>query len=96
MIFMGFRKQVVLEILGMDILLPAMVHYRTGSGEHTAFCYINQMTGEVTVADEVAHQQELQKAILAYVKGQRRSRTTPPVPDEGFQRMDPKTYMNND
>jgi len=85
------------EILGLNILLPAAVNYRTESGEHTAFCYINQTNGEVTVVDEIANTQELQKAVAEYMKARTRKRVIPPVPQQGFDKMDPRSYnMNND
>jgi hypothetical protein len=84
------------EILGLNILLPAAVNYRTESGEHTAFCYINQMNGEVTVVDEVADTQALQKAVAEYMKSKVRKRVIPAVPQKGFEKMDPRSYSMND
>lgn len=82
-----------MEILDLNILLPAAVSYRTDSGEHTVFCYLNQMNGDITLVDEVANPDELKKAIGAFMR-RGRKRVIPPVPDEGFNKMDPKNYVN--
>jgi hypothetical protein len=85
-----------MEILGMQFLLPVVVKYRNSSDEeNTVFCYIDQVTKEVMLVD-TEPDAELQQAVQQYLKLQQKPRPLPVVPSEGFRRMTPDDYINEE
>lgn len=85
-----------MEILGMSVLLPIVVRYKDDAdNKSNVFCYINQTSGQVVVADPVSDKEILQTMIAEFIKSKQKRPVIPPVPKDGFEKIDPKNYIDS-
>lgn len=88
-----------MEILDCRVVLPAFVNVKHEEVVYNVFVYIDHMNKDVIIIDDdqlLCDKAELRKAIYAHIVAQRRHLFVPPTPSEGFTKLNPETYMNNE
>lgn len=97
-----------MQILDCTLLQPAYVKISDYSPvdinaealrEFTMFVYIDYYKKDIVLVDTdgwAGDRAELRKAIWTYLATKRRPIVIPNRPEEGFDKMRPETYMNNE
>ena len=86
-----------MEILNYRAVLPVLVNYKYNNKECSVFVYVDYINKDVIIADGDVPEDstELRKAIYAYINSQKRIVSTPSMPKEGFNKLNPDQYDIN-
>ena len=90
----------VLDVLpGCSHLLEHGIETKKEMHEYNMFVYIDHIKKDIVLVDAdgwTGPQYQLRKAIYDYVTSKRRPNVVPNSPQEGFAKMRPETYINNE
>lgn len=72
---------------------------RKETRQYNMFIYIDHANKDVILVDTdgwLGDREDLRKKIYGHIASQRRPSFVPPTPSEGFTKLKPETYMNNE
>jgi len=88
---------VSIEILESRVVLPAFIFYKENGVEKEAFIYIDQLAGDVIIPDpDMEDVAEFKEKILKHMKIGFTPVKVPPMPKEGFKKLNPEDYLNEE